>query len=125
MPSFTMPLIDTAAALATIVGTHPGHDIRAEAIERSKYIKRSTNLYTKCGKNLEARGYGQRAIRPIPEARSFDDVLNTDHHSNVTGIDLSIDQDTVFSDNSSCMLQPEITEGLYCMSAMLAELSQY
>jgi hypothetical protein len=45
--------------------------------------------------------------------RDFEDVLNTDHHSNASVTPDSPD-DVVFAGNASCILQPETTEGPYC-----------
>lgn len=51
-------------------------------------------------------------------ARSFEDVLNTDHHSNLTvapGADPSI----LFTSNASCILTPETTQGPYWVQGEL------
>lgn len=48
--------------------------------------------------------------------RDFDTVLNTTHHSNLTGITASTDPDTLFLGNNSCTLVPEATQGPYYVS---------
>lgn len=55
------------------------------------------------------------SLEPFLKARDTDDVLNTDHHSNLTGIDLDSDPSEYFGDNTVCLLQPDVTEGPYCM----------
>lgn len=48
--------------------------------------------------------------------RDLGDVLDTDHHSNLTGVTNSTDAATLFAGNSSCVLGPETTQGPYCVS---------
>ena len=49
-----------------------------------------------------------------PYKRSLDEVLATDHESDLSGVTNNTDASTLFSGNSSCVLQPEVTEGPYC-----------
>lgn len=48
-------------------------------------------------------------------ARDVDEVLATDHHSDLKGLTADTDPTTLFTGNSSCILTPEVTEGPYCM----------
>ncbi|KAF2133078.1 extracellular dioxygenase-like protein [Dothidotthia symphoricarpi CBS 119687] len=108
---------------------HPGHDIQAEIAERAEYRARAqyTNL-DHCAEKLQARSASMIARRKTEVEklrlkrgivkRSFADVLATDHHSNQTVTPCSPDE-LIFGSNSSCILQPETTEGPYWVSGEL------
>ena len=49
-----------------------------------------------------------------PYKRSLDDVLEVDHESDLSGVTNNTAASTLFSSNSTCVLQPEVTEGPYC-----------
>jgi protocatechuate 3,4-dioxygenase beta subunit len=51
--------------------------------------------------------------------RDVDSVLNTDHHSNMTGITTDSDPSLIFSGNNSCVLSPEVTQGPYWVQGEL------
>lgn len=103
---------------------HPGHDIAEEIAERAAYL--ASDSYTglaHCAETLKSRQAGLisrrkamvqqlRTKRGIVK-RDFEEVLNTDHHSNASVTPDSPD-DIVFAGNASCILQPETTEGPYC-----------
>lgn len=104
---------------------HPGHDISQEIAERAAYL--SSAEYTgleHCAEQLQARSAEMIARRKaIVEdlrvkrgvvKRDFTTVLNTNHHSNKAVTPDSSDL-AIFGSNSSCILQPETTEGPYCM----------
>lgn len=59
------------------------------------------------------------------QKRDLTTVLDTDHNVTLTStVDLSTPQDTVFADNTSCLLWPNIeplAEGPYCTCYLLAE----
>jgi len=55
----------------------------------------------------------------VPYKRDLDTVLNTDHHSNLTGVTNNTDASTLFTGNSLGVLGPETTEGPYCESCLL------
>lgn len=121
------------ALLAVLNGMtlgHPGHDHKREAAERAAYLKTARSL-SHCAEKLRARGVEQRNIArrealaksirarrglsasPFLKVRDTDTVLATSHHSNLTGITLDTPETVLFSDNSSCVLQPDVTEGPY------------
>lgn len=56
---------------------------------------------------------------PYLQARDLDDVINIDHHSNLTGITPDSSASTLFSGNNSCVLSPETTEGPYWVQGEL------
>lgn len=57
--------------------------------------------------------------KPLLKARSFDDVLGTDHHSNLTVTPETASPDILFTGNASCKLTPETTEGPYWVAGEL------
>ncbi|KAF1970496.1 putative extracellular dioxygenase [Bimuria novae-zelandiae CBS 107.79] len=129
-----------AAALAQQGLAHPGQseaETRREMQERAEYLSTHRTL-ADCAEKLEARGNDallqarrsakleslrkKRSIsldKPLLKARSFDDVLNTDHHSNLTVIPETADPAILFTGNASCILTPETTEGPYWVSGEL------
>jgi hypothetical protein len=130
MVFFAPSVIALAASLFFSVPAtaHPGHDIAEELAERAAYL--ASDSYTgldHCADTLKSRQaalisrrkamvHHLRTKRGIVK-RDFDDVLNTDHHSNASVTPDSPD-DVVFAGNASCILQPETTEGPYCMSQL-------
>ena len=108
---------------------HPGHDIREEAAERREFLKRSPNSVRSCIPQLERRGYQAAALerrqqmahearvkrgladRPLVR-RDFHESLETDHESS-SDVTLGSDERLLFADNSTCLLQPEVTQGPY------------
>jgi len=128
MVYFAPSFIALAASLfwASPAAAHPGHDIAEERAERAAFL--ASDSYTglaHCADTLKSRQAGLisrrkamvnhlRAKRGIVK-RSFEDVLNTDHHSNASVTPESPD-DAIFAGNASCILQPETTEGPYWVS---------
>lgn len=121
-PSFVA--LATSFFFSAPVVAHPGHDITEEIAERAAYL--ASESYTglsHCAETLKSRQAALisrrkamvqhlRTKRGIVK-RDFEDVLNTDHHSNASVTPDSPD-DVVFAGNASCILQPETTEGPYC-----------
>ncbi|KAF2085347.1 aromatic compound dioxygenase [Saccharata proteae CBS 121410] len=118
-----------AAALSLLaaveVTAHPGHDHRAEAAARANYFaKAERRSLDHCSEKLKARGveakmtarrqamHDQLSKRALLK-RDLDTVLNTTHHSNLTGITPNTDSSVLFSGNNSCILAPETTQGPY------------
>ncbi|KAI9713191.1 MAG: hypothetical protein M1820_001176 [Bogoriella megaspora] len=102
------------AAVAVVVNAHPGHDPAEEIAQRAAYFsiphhKRAIARRQAHIQELQE----QRSIKQL-RARDYESVLNTTHHSNLTGLALDTDPSVLFaSDNSSCVLTPEVTEGPY------------
>ena len=51
--------------LASVVSAHPGHDVKAEALERAEFLKRSgiqTRGLSQCASKLKARGLENRNV---------------------------------------------------------------
>lgn len=114
---------------ATEVVAHPGHDHKAEALERRDNLaKMNRRSLDHCSEKLKARGvearnaarrqatHDQLSKRAALARRDLDTVLNTTHHSDLPGVTLNTDPATLFSGNSSCILAPETTQGPYYVS---------
>ncbi|KAJ4357991.1 uncharacterized protein N0V89_002568 [Didymosphaeria variabile] len=131
----------SAAMLAQQGMSHPGQS-KAEALQelqqRREYRSMNKRTLADCADQLKARGNDallqarrsakleamrkKRSIstdKPLLKARSFDDVLNTDHHSNLTVTPETADPATLFTGNASCTLTPETTEGPYWVAGEL------
>lgn len=128
MVYFPLSFIAFAASLffsATVVA-HPGHDVAEEIAERAAFLASdSYSGLSHCADTLKSRQaalinrrkamvHHLRTKRGIMK-RDFEEVLNTDHHSNASVTPESPD-DVIFAGNASCILQPETTEGPYCES---------
>ena len=116
---------------------HPGHDHQVEAAERLEYLKHNTRSLSYCTARLKSRGHEAANLKrrqhlaqelrrtrglhdhPFLKARDLDSVLNQSHHSNDTSINLDTPTQNIFSDNSSCILQPEVSEGPFYVSGEL------
>ncbi|TID19595.1 extracellular dioxygenase [Venturia nashicola] len=119
------------ALLAQNIASHPGHDHSAELAERGAYLDQaSRRSLDHCSEKLKARGIHtknlarrsalaknlreKRALTQAQylKARDLATSLATSHHSNAT-YDLDTDESDIFSQNSSCILNPEVTQGPY------------
>ncbi|KAF4545857.1 Intradiol ring-cleavage dioxygenase [Lasiodiplodia theobromae] len=110
---------------ATEVMAHPGHNHKAEAVQRRAAVSNmSKRSLSHCQDKLAARGVEAKNVqrrhamhqqlrKTALAKRDFDTVLNTTHHSDLTGITPSTDPATLFVGNNSCILAPETTEGPY------------
>jgi len=132
---FPSSLLALGLLVAPGVLGHPGHDIREEAAERREFLKRSPNTVRSCIPQLERRGYQAAALerrqqmahearvkrgladRPLVR-RDFKESLETDHES-TSDVTLGSDERLLFADNSTCLLQPEVTQGPYYVDGEL------
>lgn len=104
-------------------------------MERSAFLKRSPNSVRSCAAALRARGHFDDAInrrkttaRAIRAKRSLptsDHFVRRDfseydfsHKSNLS-VTWNSSESLLFSDNSSCVLQPEVTQGPYYVDGEL------
>ncbi|KAM0546486.1 hypothetical protein ACHAPJ_010846 [Fusarium lateritium] len=107
------------AALAAISNAHPGaHEEKGlDPLAKRAFLSQSRRGLNACAEHLKARGISNKAevhrralvskyIKRGLHARDTDEVLATDHHSNLTGITLNSDSN-VFAANSTCILSPE------------------
>ncbi|KAF2644923.1 aromatic compound dioxygenase [Massarina eburnea CBS 473.64] len=100
---------------------HPGHEehLTDRAVKRS-FLANSRRSLSNCASKLETRGTLKAAeahrrsmvssLRTAAnlETRDTDAVLNTSHHSSISGITVDSDSSVFFTDaNSTCILSPE------------------
>jgi hypothetical protein len=112
---------------------HPGHDLNEEAAERAAFVKRSPNSVRSCDSQLARRGASKAALarrqeiaRKARVKRGLDSPLvrrdfaayNTTHES-TSGVSYGDDETLLFQDNSTCILQPEVTQGPYYVDGEL------
>ncbi|KAM0293707.1 hypothetical protein ACHAPM_011524 [Fusarium culmorum] len=119
---FSTALLNTFA-LADIVLSHPGADVKAELLERKAFLANAkrTDL-SHCAEQIKARGLEQRGIerrKAIAQEKSKTGFikrdpadLNKTHVSNAP-FGPQTPLDVVFGTNASCVLSPEVIEGPY------------
>ncbi|ETS87964.1 hypothetical protein PFICI_01792 [Pestalotiopsis fici W106-1] len=110
----------TIACLAAAAAAHPGHEehVVNKAVKRS-FIAQSKRSLNSCAETLERRGTLKRAevrrqayVDELVKARALKardaaTVLNTTHHSDLTGITVDSDSSAYFGSNHTCILAPE------------------
>lgn len=115
---------------------HPGHDVAQEAAERGAFMKRSPRSVKSCSDELLKRGHTSNAISrrqtfaaelrakrgisvsdPLIHRRDFA-AYNFSHES-TQSVTLDTDETLLFTDNSSCVLQGEVTQGPYYVNGEL------
>lgn len=124
-------------ACASICWGHPGHDHHREASERSEYLKHHARSFAHCAADLrfrssEAAGIKRRqdlaeGIRqkrglgshPFYKADNLVSARSESHLSENSSIGLDTIPQDLFGDSSSCILQPEGTEGPYYVTGEL------
>ncbi|GKZ82339.1 hypothetical protein AnigIFM56816_007151 [Aspergillus niger] len=140
MVHFLSPLAISVAMLASLGLGHPGHDVKQEAAERAAFLKRApaqSRSLAQCASTLKARGVEEgnvarranalqnlRRERGLTntqylKARDVDSVLDTDHHSSLTGVNPSTDPSVLFASGGTCIVQPEVTQGPYYIAGEL------
>jgi protocatechuate 3,4-dioxygenase beta subunit len=130
-----LPLVFLGALVAPYALGHPGHDIREEAAERRAFLKRSPSTVRSCKPELERQGHQSASLErrqlmahetrvkkgltdhPLGK-RDFRQYLDLSHNS-TSGVSLGVDERLLFDDNSTCVLQPEITQGPYYVDGEL------
>ncbi|KAH8831043.1 aromatic compound dioxygenase [Flagelloscypha sp. PMI_526] len=131
-------LSTTLAALVfatTSVLAHPFHVLTdAEISARDNFQYSARRALSQCSNSLKRDGLAQRSVERrmamlerarrekyaarAKKKRDFDEVLNTNHHSNLTGLTNDTDP-SVFLTNPSCVLGTEVTEGPYYVASEL------
>jgi hypothetical protein len=107
----------TATSLA-----HPGHNVAEEAAERADYFKRNPKTLSKCASNLQARSSEDITRRHgLANSLRAGRGLATLQARDFTKYDYSHlvanPGPNVFAQNSSCILQPDVTAGPYLVTA--------
>jgi hypothetical protein len=125
-------------ALLAINGAiaHPGHDVAAEALERREWIQaRNPKSVRSCAAQLKKRGHMDAALvrrqemarqalakRGLDTSKRFarrDFAQYNISHASDLNVTFGSDETLLFKDNSSCILQPEVTQGPYYIDGEL------
>jgi len=135
MVSFSS-LFPAAFLACSVALAHPGHNIAEQAAERAEFFKRNPRTLRSCATKLKARGLESAniarrqalandlrtkrglATKPLIHRRDFSSY-NFSHLADNSAISFNVDQTVLFSDNSSCTLQTEVTEGPYYVNGEL------
>lgn len=123
-------LLFTSVSLA-----HPGHDVAEEAAERADFLRRNPRPVRSCASKLKARGHEDAGVqcrqavyesllkkRNLPPKTLITrDVAtyNFSHFSSDATINNTTSAAILFVDDSSCMLQPDVTQGPYYVNGEL------
>ncbi|KAF2171637.1 hypothetical protein M409DRAFT_17874 [Zasmidium cellare ATCC 36951] len=121
----TFGLVAINGALA-----HPGHDVKAEAAERAQWIQtRNPKSVRSCANNLRRRGHLDAAMvrrqQMANKVRAKRNILRRDFaeynisHASTSDVTFGDDETLLFADDSSCVLQPEVTQGPYYVDGEL------
>jgi Dioxygenase len=120
---------------ACISLAHPGHDVAEEAAERAEFLRRNPRTVRSCASKLKARGHEDAGVqrrqavyeslltkRNLPPKtltnRDFA-TYNFSHFSSDATINYTTRPAVLFGDDSSCMLQPDVTQGPYYVNGEL------
>ncbi|KAJ3497590.1 hypothetical protein NLG97_g1776 [Lecanicillium saksenae] len=112
-------VISLALSLASVplVASHPGEDHAKEAMKRREFLKDNVANLNHCAAKLDSLGVSERSIQRrhnlihgIREKRGI--IARGEAHEG-HGYDAGVDQTTLFSSNSSCVLSPEEILGPY------------
>jgi protocatechuate 3,4-dioxygenase beta subunit len=128
MSLLTFGLLALPAAFA-----HPGHDLAEEAAERAAFMKRSPNTVRSCAPQLERRGASKAALarrQAVAQKARVKRGLNSPlvrrdfaaynvSHESTSGVTYGDDETLLFQDDSTCILQPEVTQGPYYVDGEL------
>lgn len=128
-----LTILTILGLLATSILAHPGHSIIEEAAERAEYLSLKPRSINSCTGKLhkrghisnsivrrrefaryarEKRGLSLRADPAVQHQRQRRDFADYDFpHESSGDISFGDDETLLFADNSSCLLQPEVTQG--------------
>lgn len=117
---------------------HPGHNVQQEAAERGHWLRSAKPRSVRdCANTLRRRGHLEASLarrqelsrharikrglatnKPLLRRADYSSSLNTSHASSLD-VTLGSDETLLFADNSSCLLQPEVTQGPYYVDGEL------
>lgn len=133
MSPLIKPLLLAAIAVSGVLA-HPGHNVAEEAAERAEFFKHKPRSVGSCSAQLQRRGHtaaafarrselakkaqAKRGLAGKPLVRRDFAEYNISHAS-TDDISFGDDETLLFSDNSSCILQPEVTQGPYYVDGEL------
>lgn len=132
MVSFTSFLALSSGVLHTVLA-HPGHDVVEEAAERASFLRQQPKGVRQCLPQLLEAGIiesaqdrrrrlanwvrAKRSVSNNLEARSFADYDQS--HASDLDFHFGDDETLLFADDSSNILQPEVTQGPYFVEGEL------
>ncbi|KXT05590.1 hypothetical protein AC579_10108 [Pseudocercospora musae] len=125
-------LLALNAALA-----HPGHSVQQEAAERAQWLQKAKPRSVRsCANDLRRRGHLDASLARRRELsrharvkrglstntplfrRDYSSSVNESHASSLD-VTKGSDETLLFADDSSCLLQPEVTQGPYYIDGEL------
>ncbi|KAI5365820.1 putative intradiol ring-cleavage dioxygenase [Septoria linicola] len=115
---------------------HPGHSVAEEAAERGEFFRvHKPRSIRSCANDLKRRGHLEKSLARRQEfakhARAKRSLSNDKplvrrdfaeyniSHASTSGVKFGDDETLLFTDNSSCILQPEVTQGPYYIDGEL------
>lgn len=120
-------------AISSILA-HPGHNVAQEAAERAEFLRHKPRSVGSCSSQLQRRGHTtaalarrselatkaqqKRGLTGKPFVRRAFAEYNISHASTANFV-YGEDETALFSDNSSCILSPEVTQGPYYVDGEL------
>ncbi|EME79822.1 uncharacterized protein MYCFIDRAFT_157020 [Pseudocercospora fijiensis CIRAD86] len=128
-----------AAGLLALNGAlaHPGHSVQQEAAERGQWLQKAKPRSVRsCANELRRRGHLEASLarrqdlsrharlkRSLPVdkplfRRDYSSSVNESHASTLD-VTVGSDETLLFADDSSCLLQPEVTQGPYYIDGEL------
>lgn len=115
-------IITLAIAACQIASAHPGEDHTAELAARQEFLQHNAANLDHCADKLQARGISQRGIErrsrlanQLRRKRGIQvDARGTEGQDQEPVVGTELDQQFLFSANSSCVLAPEEILGPYC-----------
>ena len=124
------------AGLVLGVSAHPGHSVEEEATERTAFMQHKPKSVHSCASQLSKRNHAEeflarrqavvaaartkRELAPNGPAILRRDFANYNYtHASNKSVNAGSDENLLFDDNSSCMLQPEVTQGPYYVDGEL------
>ncbi|KXT01611.1 hypothetical protein AC578_8017 [Pseudocercospora eumusae] len=128
-----------AAGLLALNGAlaHPGHNVQQEAAERGQWLQKAKPRSVRsCANELRRRGHLEASLARRQELsrharvkrglsndkplfrRDYSSAVNESHASSLD-VTKGSDETLLFADDSSCLLQPEVTQGPYYIDGEL------
>ena len=114
---------------------HPGHNVQEEAAERAEFASLKPRSVKSCASSLKRRGHLEKSLARrqtfAKHARAKRSLSNDKplvrrdfttyniSHASTSGVKFGDDELDLFSANSSCILQPEVTQGPYYIDGEL------
>lgn len=128
MPVSSKTIAVFILALASLCWCHTGQNLKDEAAERAEYLKYNSQSLASCAADLKASNREvenmkrrQNFAGSLRQSRGIESgpYLRADSVEIPANFSPSKDSLNVFGDQSSCILQPEMTEGPFYVNGEL------